>query len=293
MPRYDTSSNITSGMANMKVDSSKGGKLMGMFDRHATTKTSSSIPQPPADDDGYTKVQRRKTSTIDQNTLQVSSGNRQRAISFADDTKHPRRSPPSAAAQSRRSAYSPPKAHYKHEIPADTKFGGKLLLKEQYYPGMIIRALVHEQDFEASSSKSNITVSQDKYRTASDYGTIYTKCRKMIVLAKYEDHYTAIPVFTHNGNGLQHKVKPDEYVSIKDNRTNDECPAQSKHGHLETENMCNGTEIFHVKSTAHITYALARRYDIPVIKEGQLTGRSLNRLIELFNAYAPRPISRR
>ncbi|KAL8655547.1 MAG: hypothetical protein Q9226_003007 [Calogaya cf. arnoldii] len=289
--------NIDSGMTNMKIDTSKGSsKMGGVFDRQAATKASSSSKpgsskaQPTEDDDGFTTVQHRKSSIIDPKCLQVSSGNRQRTISFANDTKPPKRSPPSGAALSRTNVYAAPKPYLKSDIPAHGNFGGKVLHKEQFRPGMLIRALVHEQDFEASSSKSNITVHEklhDKHRTNSDYGTIYTKCRRMIVLALYQDHYIAIPIFTHDGKGLVHKAQPEEYVSIKNQGDKSDPPALSKRGHIETEPLAGGVQAFHVKSTAHVTYALPRRYDLPVKPEGKLTDRSLNRLLELYNMYVP------
>ncbi|CAO1597163.1 hypothetical protein XANCAGTX0491_000982 [Xanthoria calcicola] len=273
MSRRSPDRNIESGMANMNIDTSKSSKMMGMFDRKATSKASSSKAPPAAvDDDGYTLVKPRKSSVVEQKHLQ-----------------QPKRSPPSAAAQSRTNAYATPKAHYKSDLSAEAKLGGKPIHRDQYRPGMIIRAYVHEQDYEATSSKSNVTVKSDKHRTVSEYGTIFTKRRPMIVLANYEDHYIAIPIFTHNGNGIHHKKRPDEYVSIKDHRSNDDSPPQSKYPHLETQTMAPESEHLRSKSTVHITYALSRKYDLPVTIMGQLTDRSLHQLIEYFNRFVPRP----
>ena len=68
-----------------------------------------------------------------------------------------------------------------------------------------------EQDFRASSGQSNITVA-DEYTTESRYGLINSKVRHMIVIECYEDHYIAVPLFTHNGRGLTRKRQPDEYI---------------------------------------------------------------------------------
>ncbi|KAL8736734.1 MAG: hypothetical protein Q9166_000100 [cf. Caloplaca sp. 2 TL-2023] len=206
--------------------------------------------------------------------------------------------PPSTTTGPRRSAYSPPKKPYLKESCLPTEEQNKDLLeveelkthtlaKGDFKPGMIIRALIHEQDYEASSSRSNITVT-DKYRSNTKYGPIYTKCRKMIVLALFEDHYTAIPVFTHNGNGLNRKNKPEEFISIKDHRAKHEAPPLSLNGQLVTDQMFTGTQLFDVKSTAHVTHALSRKYDLPCVKEGCLAKKSSNHLIKLFNAYASR-----
>ncbi|KAL8681811.1 MAG: hypothetical protein Q9186_002126 [Xanthomendoza sp. 1 TL-2023] len=222
---------------------------------------------------------------------------RTRTISWASPPTQERRAP-STTTGPRRSAYSPPKKPYLKEscLPIEEQNRDLLeieelkthsLSKADFKPGLIIRALLHEQDYEASSSRSNITIA-DKYRSNTNYGPIYTKCRKMIVLALFEDHYTAIPIFTHNGNGLARKKKPEEYVSIVDHRAKYESPPLNFNGQLVTDQMYNGTQLFDAKSTAHVTYALSRKYDLPCVKEGFLTKKSSNRLIKLFNAYAPK-----
>ncbi|KAL8675125.1 MAG: hypothetical protein Q9168_000496 [Polycauliona sp. 1 TL-2023] len=213
MSRRPDSRNIDAGMAKMAIDSSKGSssKMMSMFERQGTSNSNLSKAQPIDENDGFTKVPPRKT-----------------------------KAPPSAAAQSR--ANTPAKPHYKTDIPAETRLSGKSLHKDQFRPGMIILAYLHEQDFEATSSKSNITVNQNKHRTPSNFGTIFTKHRRMIIIAKYEDHYIAIPIFTHNGNGLDRKNKPDEYVSVKDHRVDDDTPPESKHPSLETQSMVQGSD---------------------------------------------------
>ncbi|KAL9000726.1 MAG: hypothetical protein Q9169_000762 [Polycauliona sp. 2 TL-2023] len=273
-------------MGSMKLGSTASGRprLTNILDKHVTnTDAKLSIPR------GQPKEQ-------DTNWRTVSTSKRS-AVTFADPPNHPKRAP-STTAGPRRSAYSPPKKPYLKEscLPVEKRnkdqleveeLKGHKLPKADFKPGMIIRALLHEQDYEASSSRSNVTVA-DKYRSNTKYGPIYTKSRKMIVLALFQDHYTAIPVFTHNGNGLDRKEKPGEFVSIKDHRAKFESPPLSLNGQLVTDTMFNGTHLFDVKSTAHVTYALSRRYDLPCVKEGYLTKKSSNHLIKLFNACAPR-----
>lgn len=165
---------------------------------------------------------------------------------------------------------------------------GRIYPKDEFRPGMIIRGILHEQDYIAASSGSNITITY-RNRTESRFGPICTKWRKMIVLCMFQDHYTAVPIFTHNGNDLMYKKKPEEYISIKDHRTKDEVPPQNRHGYLVTENINADIELSDVNIKAHITYSLPRKYDLPIKKEGSLMTDSLNRLITLFNYYAPRP----
>ncbi|KAL8759013.1 MAG: hypothetical protein Q9184_003752 [Pyrenodesmia sp. 2 TL-2023] len=110
----------------------------------------------------------------------------------------------------------------------------------------------------------------------------------MIILVMFEDHYLAVPLFTHNGNGLAYKTRPMEFVSIRDHRVSNHPPAQSDNPPLETEYIHRGIEKFDPMSAAHITYVLPRRYELPVVMEGRLTVPSLNGLIDLFNYYAPK-----
>lgn len=265
----------------------KSAKVASMFDNKRSTAKDS---QPKAhEDDGFTTVSHAKPRTIDKPTLRNHNGNRL--------------SPPSAAARSRRDVYDPStksNSHYKQsclppndrdpllsEIEANK---GKPYHKSQFRPGMIIRGILHEQDYQATSTGSNITIT-DRYRSDTKFGPICTKYRKMIVLTLFEDHYLAIPLFTHNGNGLAYKTKPDEFVSILDHRAKGDSTQQSCHKPLVTESINNGIDLFDVKSTAHVTYAISRRYDLPIVFEGYLTRPSTNRLVELINKFAPKQLN--
>ncbi|KAL9603825.1 MAG: hypothetical protein Q9219_000934 [cf. Caloplaca sp. 3 TL-2023] len=240
---------------------------------------------PPKDDDGWQKVQNSHPRTAERTTQRSTYGSRQ--------------SPPSGAALSRRAVYETPtkqNSHYKQSLlpigdqnPALAQIEqnrGQKYRKSEFYPGMIVRGVVHEQDYMGTSTGSSVTV-MDRNRTESRYGPICTKYRKMIVLSLFEDHYLAIPLFTHNGKGLQNKSKPAEFVSVQDHRNKKEVPWQSSHRPLMTEQINEGIDLFDEKSTAHITYGLPRKYDLPVIKEGRLLKKSVNRLIALYKLYAP------
>jgi len=128
-----------------------------------------------------------------------------------------------------------------------TKSAGKLA-KEVYKTGMIIRAALHEPFL------SGATDVADKSRTESKFGAICTKYRKMIVVALYQDHYVALPLYTHNGKNINTDIHP-----------------------------------FSPKCTAHLTYPVSRKYDLPVTPEGNLDKPSIKSLIQLYNDFAPRP----
>ncbi len=47
------------------------------------------------------------------------------------------------------------------------------------------------------------------------------KQRIMIVVTQYTLNHIAIPLYTHNGTGLQNKSNKEEYISIYDSRRAD------------------------------------------------------------------------
>ncbi|KAI4158045.1 MAG: hypothetical protein LQ342_007808 [Letrouitia transgressa] len=210
--------------------------------------------------------------------------------------------PPSAAALSRAASYAGarPRSIYKQsclpiderdpvQVRAEANRGVKLK-KANFKIGMIIRAPLHEQDFKGgratSVAGSEATVAE-KYTTESKFGTIFTKYRKMIVVAMHQDNYVAIPLYTHNGQGLHNKARPDEFVSVKDHRNKD--PKWSKLSDwdpLVTEHINPGIDPFDPKSTAHLAYPVSRKYTLPVVHEGQLRATSLALLTQLFTKFA-------
>ncbi|KAL8782998.1 MAG: hypothetical protein Q9213_004955 [Squamulea squamosa] len=169
---------------------------------------------------------------------------------------------------------------------------------EKYKLGMIIRAPLHEQDSAlarrpgaggaGSSVASNASeaTKAETYRTESRMGTIFTKQRKMIVVALHTDHYVAIPLYTHNGRGLANKRTPEEFVSVKDHRYTEEFVKLSIHDPLVTEMIKEGINLFDPMSTAHLAYPVSRRYTLPVVHEGHLRNSSLRILVTLYNRYA-------
>ncbi|KAL8675127.1 MAG: hypothetical protein Q9168_000498 [Polycauliona sp. 1 TL-2023] len=287
MPSNYNVSRLTSNMTNMNIDSSKsskqpGGQVVGdKFKRQLNALPN--VHEGSKIDDNWRTVEKKRPETL------RPPRNKDRQLG-----------PPSAAAQSRNQVYGkkpPSSGGYKQEFlpPGQQdpvlleaqKHKGTKLPKGFFRPGTLFRAVLHDQDFTATSSGSQLTV-PDKYRTPSAYGTIFTKVRHMIVLALYEDHYLAIPLFTHNGTGLDKKLKKDEFVSIWDLRDKNPITPLSKHKPLKIDKVNAGVHLFDPKSTAHITYPLARKYDLPITPEGSITQDSLDYLITLFKNAAPK-----
>ncbi|KAL8736736.1 MAG: hypothetical protein Q9166_000102 [cf. Caloplaca sp. 2 TL-2023] len=283
MPRNGDVGAMQSGMVNPRLGCS--GSVRGSTPVSAwETKGVTSAHK---DESGWEKVSRPKPQLSEKKPLQDATGNRQYGISIIEPSKPPRSSrqpgPPSAAAQSRMSAYDR-NSKQTHLATKDPN-GGTKYYKGFYKSGMIIRGILHEQNFVAASSRTEFT---DKSYWDSQHGSICTKYRKMIVLATYADHYTAIPLYTHNGKGLIGKKDPDEFVSIVDHREKNPGPRLSSHPPLKTKQMNESAQLLHLKSTAHITYPLSRKYDLPIVHEGCLQEGSLAHLIKLVNDATPK-----
>lgn len=245
-------------------------------------------------DDGFVTVinrSRKDSAAAAKSKYQPSSAqsNNSKETNFKHvrETSRARISPPSAAAASRTNVYAfRPKSIYQQGfLPIEESDSAQVraqankstrISKEAFRLGMIIRAAVHEQELPN-------TTNADKSITDSKFGPICTKYRKMIIIALHQDHYLALPMFTHNGKGLVNKARPDEFISVQDHRLKGEFTALSSYRPLVTEHLNAGIDLFHPKSTIHITYPLPRRYEFPLVYEGFIDPEAVSRLLKLFN----------
>ena len=277
MPRNAAAGSMQAGMTSLIVGDSKSERSA----THGTAWEKNRDVRAHKEEQEWQTVSRQQS---EKKPLQGTNGNRQTGVSFIEPSMPSRRSRqpgvPSAAAQSRLSAYN----RQTHLQTKDSN-GGNKYDKDFFKAGMIIRGILHEQDFTSSAARSEVT---DKSYWDSPHGSVCTKYRKMIVLAKHADHYTAIPIYTHNGIGLVKKSDPNEYISIVDCRERNPGPALSRHPPLKTRQMNGNAKLLHIKSTAHITYPVSRKYDLPIVYEGNLHEGSLALLIELVNDATPR-----
>ena len=110
--------------------------------------------------------------------------------------------------------------------------------------------------------------------------SITTRKQPMLTLLSWE---------THNGAGLSNKSSSQrqEYVSVRDHRLEGPFTVQSSHGVLRTEFLEDRIFIIDPVSTVHLTYHHSRSYSLPVVHQGHLTKQGTNRLIKLYNDFAP------
>jgi hypothetical protein len=158
--------------------------------------------------------------------------------------------------------------------------------RDAYRPGLIIRAFLYEQAYAKgpipdTQASTIIDISPDKE-------PLCAKNRFSFVVAAHQGNYTAIPLYTHQGNGLANKQFKEEYISVRDHRKrNPSFVAQSRHDPLLTAELNEKVKIDE-KTTAWLTYPISRSYLLPVMIEGCLDGISTEALVRLYTAYAPK-----
>ena len=160
--------------------------------------------------------------------------------------------------------------------------------KQDFALGTIIRAVVHEQDFTNPPKPAQLAISTaitntgKEHVTHGDFGPVYSENRFLIVVNNRPDnHYLAIPVYSHKGNGLAKKLHRDEYVSVADHRYVENCQQQSAHAPLVTKHLKDGVE-FLPMSVAYASYPVSRKYGLPVAHQGRLDDESTKRLVAMY-----------
>lgn len=175
--------------------------------------------------------------------------------------------------------------------------------RHEFLLGTILRGIIHEQDFMGtpdpamSQAPTNFTRAdnRDFAPTAptnignrhighGDWGPIYSENRFLIVVANLGDHYYAVPIYSHKGKGLAKKPHKTEYVSVADSRYPHNVLQQSAHRPI-TAKLKNGVDELLPMSAAYASYAVPRKYNLPVAHQGQLDEESTRRLVSMFHEW--------
>ena len=113
----------------------------------------------------------------------------------------------------------------------------------------------------------------------------------MIVGHMREETYHAVPLYSHEGNGLANKTpkRREEFVSIWDHRLPElQMPRESDHRPIRTSQFFDpDVDFYHPKTTADLAYAKNRKYHQPCILEGRLSENSTRELLEVFATVNP------
>ncbi|KAI1274695.1 hypothetical protein F5Y07DRAFT_401175 [Xylaria sp. FL0933] len=154
---------------------------------------------------------------------------------------------------------------------------------ERYEVGVIFSAPHHT----ASTDDSRWVSTADPYNTATPFGIVHSKFRKMVVVKVFGEHCTCLPIYSHNGRGLEGKEFINEFVSIRNATERNPEPAESDHRML----FAIGDETFRRpivggKSSVKLTEFYSHRYDTPATMEGRLDrlSQSKKRLLELVKS---------
>ncbi|OTA61521.1 hypothetical protein K449DRAFT_395585 [Hypoxylon sp. EC38] len=151
---------------------------------------------------------------------------------------------------------------------------------EAYDVGVIFSAPYHTP---ANTESMHIT-NDDPNLTATPFGTVNSKFRKMVVIRIFGEHIQCLPIYTHNGRGLEGKEFPREYVSIRN--LDDSRPAPDEGPHLglraSRDSQYRGTFITG-RSVIKLTEIYSHRYESQATIEGKLDiySDSKQRLLEL------------
>ena len=176
--------------------------------------------------------------------------------------------------------------------------------KHEFVVGTILRGIIHEQDImgtpdpaiSQAPTKFTSALNQDRGSRAptnsgnrhirhGDWGPIYSENRFLIVVHNRPgDHYYAVPVYSHKGNGLTKKPHKNEYVSVADGRYPNHVVQQSAHQPI-TALLKNGVDELLPMSAAYASYAVPRKYGLPVAHQGRLNEESTKRLVSMYHEW--------
>lgn len=157
--------------------------------------------------------------------------------------------------------------------------------KDEFKPGVIIRAPIHEEDFRRtppSVSNHSIRSRERSHVSHTDFGAVYSENRLFLVVEQFNSHYLAVPLFTYQGTGLRkehHDAK--EYASIEDHRYPGSSLRAAPHL-LVTEKLKSTVKPLKPESVAHLTYPVSRKYNLFVSYQGRLRDRDTELLLRLF-----------
>ncbi|KAI0812881.1 hypothetical protein GGR55DRAFT_677207 [Xylaria sp. FL0064] len=153
----------------------------------------------------------------------------------------------------------------------------------RYEVGVIFSAPHHT----ASTDDSRWVSSTDPHNTATPFGIVHSKFRKMIVVKVFGEHCTCLPIYSHNGRGLEGKEFINEYVSIRNATEQNPEPAEGDHPRLlAIGDTTFRRQVVAGKSSVKLTEFYSHRYNTPATMEGRLerSSQSKKRLLELVKS---------
>ena len=102
----------------------------------------------------------------------------------------------------------------------------------------------------------------------------------MIIVTVDKPHYTALPLYTHEGRGLRGRSDKENWIGIQDPRAN-RIPEQSPNGILQIAFLKADVKRYEPLTTVHITGPQSYHFNTPCVMEGYLDTESASELIRL------------
>ena len=113
-------------------------------------------------------------------------------------------------------------------------------------------------------------------------GNVYTKIRFQIVIAVHGSHYMSLPLYTHEGKGLQNKSEEAkmEFISIRDHRLPGPFFDQTDRGRLEA--TVHHPNRLDPQSAVQLSAPMYNQYDVTVEDVGMIAKDSLPDLLRNY-----------
>ncbi|KAI1434076.1 hypothetical protein GGR50DRAFT_695481 [Xylaria sp. CBS 124048] len=151
-----------------------------------------------------------------------------------------------------------------------------------YHVGLIFSAPHHTPN---TTDERWVSVT-DPHNTATPFGIVHSKYRKMVVVKTFSEHCICVPIYSNNGRGLEGKGALREWVSIRD--VNDRRPEAPEGPNIRLLAVANsdfgGGLVVAGKSNVKLTELCSHKYASPATIEGELDWRessSRQQLLEL------------
>ncbi|TPX18851.1 uncharacterized protein E0L32_011466 [Thyridium curvatum] len=189
---------------------------------------------------------------------------------------------------------SPPEVFYSPVMPSSpaSSDGGGAFSPVLWSPAWSRRSSVADglPPWDPARARNSVSFldASDPHCTATGFGTVHSKYRKVVVVGVYATHVTALPIYTYSGRGAARlrSGRRNECVSIRDVDDANPEPAETAHGTLYCEKDAGapcGRFVVQGLSSVHLTEPITHRYDHEATFEGRMMEEDFERLLYLMN----------
>jgi hypothetical protein len=158
--------------------------------------------------------------------------------------------------------------------------------RRRWKAGVVFSGVLHEPDCDKKTTRKI-----DMNRSETIHGPVYSKHRKFVVIACFEYHFLALPIYTHSGTGLSKKTNREEFISVRDADAGPNIkPAESSYNVLisqRTEALRNdpGSSKWNIMSnetSVWLTHPVCHKYRSTCSIIGALQEKSTRYLLKVY-----------